>query len=124
MQRPTIFTFLFSLGFVALAAIGAPARAGSAPPAAVGSKATIDNPSGPKIEVAVEGPASEKTPLQVACVFEYVPGDISQPPALPAAVNGMLHLDRALQGLISELRKSGRFEGHALETLLLTPRRK
>ncbi len=109
------------LRLVALALSGVPALAGSAPPARVHSTVTIDNASGPKVEVAVEGPASEKTPLQVACVFEYVPGDITQPQALPAPVNGMLHLDRALGGLITELRKSGQFEGHELETLLLTP---
>ena len=69
----------------------------------------------------MQGPASELTPLQVACVFEYAPGDLTRPPALPAALNGMVHLDRALGGLVSELRKSGQFEGRELETLLITP---
>jgi hypothetical protein len=55
-------------------------------------------------------------------VFEYVEGDIyTSPPALPAALNGLVHIDHQLNGLITELRKSGQFEGRALETLLLTP---
>ena len=74
------------------------------------------------IEGMVQGPSTEKTALQVACVFEYTEGDIfKSPPALPAEVNGMVHLDKALNGLITELRKSGRFAGHAFETLLITP---
>lgn len=69
----------------------------------------------------VQGPSAAVAPLQVACVFEYTEGDIFQPPALPAALNGMVHLDEALKGQITELRKSGKFEGHYLETLLITP---
>ena len=80
------------------------------------------NVDGVDIEGMVQGPATEKTTLQVACVFEYTEGDIfKSPPALPAEVNGMLHLDKALNGLITELRKSGKFSGHAFETLLITP---
>ncbi|WP_247654975.1 M17 family peptidase N-terminal domain-containing protein [Chitinophaga varians] len=69
----------------------------------------------------VQGPSAAVAPLQVACVFEYTEGDIFNPPALPAALNGMVHLDDALKGQITELRKSGKFEGHYLETLLITP---
>jgi hypothetical protein len=70
----------------------------------------------------VQGPSTEITSLQVACVFEYTEGDIfNSPPALPAAANGMVHLDHDLNGIITELRKSGKFSGHALETLLITP---
>lgn len=69
----------------------------------------------------VQGPGAAVAPLQVACVFEYTEGDIFNPPALPAALNGMVHLDQALKGKITELRKSGKFEGHYLETLLITP---
>jgi len=77
---------------------------------------------GVAIEGIVEGPSTEAAPLQVACVFEYTDGDIfKSPPALPADANGMRHLDTALHGLITDIRKSGRFTGHALETLLLTP---
>ena len=74
------------------------------------------------IELKVQGPAGQDTPLQVACLFEYTEGDIfNSPPALPDSVNGMVHLDKALHGLITEIRKSGRFQGYALETLLLIP---
>jgi Cytosol aminopeptidase family, N-terminal domain len=110
-----------SLGLVTAAAAQVPAQRGAPPAAPVGSRATVGTVSGLKLDVAVEGPGSEPTPLQVACVFEYVAGDLTRPPALPAALNGMLHLDQALQGLISELRKSAQFEGHELETLLITP---
>jgi len=73
-------------------------------------------------EGAVDGPSTEATPLQVACVFEYTEGDIfTSPPALPAAANGMLHLDGALHGVITDIRRSGQFTGHALETVLITP---
>jgi len=74
------------------------------------------------IEGMVQGPSTEITPLQIACVFEYTDGDIfNSPPALPEAVNGMVHLDKSLNGIITELRKSGKFAGHSLETLLITP---
>ena len=74
------------------------------------------------IEGMVQGPSTETTQLQIACVFEYTEGDIfNSPPALPEAVNGMVHLDKSLNGLITDLRKSGKFEGHSLQTLLITP---
>lgn len=74
------------------------------------------------IEGMVQGPSTEITPLQIACVFEYTEGDIfNSPPALPEAVNGMVHLDKSLNGIITKLRKSGKFAGHSLETLLITP---
>jgi hypothetical protein len=77
---------------------------------------------GVAVEGVVQGPSTEAVPLQVACVFEYTEGDIfTAPPALPAEANGMLHLDAALNGIVTEIRKSGQFTGHALETLLLTP---
>ena len=80
---------------------------------------TVD---GISIEGMVQGPSTESTQLQIACVFEYTEGDIfNSPPALPEAVNGMVHLDKSLNGLITDLRKSGKFEGHSLETLLITP---
>lgn len=72
-------------------------------------------------EGLVQGPATAPTPLQVACVFEYTEGDIFNPPALPANLNGMVHLDHALNGIITDLRKSGQFTGHAYETLLIEP---
>jgi hypothetical protein len=91
-------------------------------PAPVGTSKIWGQINGINIEGMVQGPATEVAPLQVACVFEYTEGDIfNSPPALPAASNGMVHLDNALNGLITEIRRSGRFAGHALETLLITP---
>ncbi|OQP48095.1 hypothetical protein A4H97_30145 [Niastella yeongjuensis] len=72
-------------------------------------------------EGVVQGPSTQTTPLQVACLFEYVEGDIFNPPALPAELNGMVHLDSALDGLITAMRSSGQFEGRELETLHLQP---
>ncbi len=40
---------------------------------------------------------------------------------MPAALNGLVHLDEALKGQLTELRKTGQFKGRANETLLLTP---
>jgi hypothetical protein len=88
----------------------------------IGTATIWGNVDGVAIEGMVQGPARAQTPLQVVCVFEYTEGDIFvSPPALPPAANGLLHLDEALNGLITEIRKSGRFAGHAFETLLLTP---
>ncbi len=57
---------------------------------------------GVSIEGMVKGPSAEITPLQVACIFEYTEGDIfKSPPALPATENGMVHLDEALNGIIT-----------------------
>ena len=77
---------------------------------------------GVSIEGAVEGPSIEATPLQIACVFEYTEGDIfNSPPALPEMLNGMVHLDKALNGIITDIRKSGKFTGHRFETILISP---
>jgi len=77
---------------------------------------------GIQIEGVVQGPSAQVSPLQVACVFEYTENDIfNSPPALPAALNGLVHLDHDIKGLLTDLRKSGRFSGHSNETLLLTP---
>ena len=74
------------------------------------------------VEGLVEGPSTTQTSLQIACVFEYSEGDIYlSPPALPESVNGMVHLDHALNGLITEVRKTGKFSGHTYETLLIIP---
>ncbi|MDN3692177.1 M17 family peptidase N-terminal domain-containing protein [Chryseobacterium tructae] len=69
----------------------------------------------------VQGPSSADTQLQVACVFEYTEGDIFNAPALPANLNGLIHLDEALKGELTNIRKSGQFLGHSLETILITP---
>lgn len=86
---------------------------------AVGTHAIQGTSNGIALEVMVQSPSAEQTPLQVACVFEYTENDIFSPPALPAAANGMVHLDKGLNGIITELRKSGKFTGHAFETLLI-----
>jgi hypothetical protein len=89
---------------------------------AVGTSAVLGKIDGVTIAAAVQAPSTQQTPLQVICVFEYSEGDIfNSPPALPHNVNGLVHVDEALKGLLTELRKSGRFAGHALETILLTP---
>jgi hypothetical protein len=88
----------------------------------VGTSVIWGKVDGVAIEGMVQGPSTEVADLQIACVFEYTEGDIfNSPPALPAAVNGMVHLDHDLKGIITEVRKSGKFAGHALETLLITP---
>ncbi|MEO4005001.1 M17 family peptidase N-terminal domain-containing protein [Flavobacterium sp. CAU 1735] len=89
--------------------------------AAIGSTVTWGKVDGVAVNGLVQGPSAAKSELQVACVFEYTEGDIFNPPALPANLNGMVHLDDALKGIITELRKSGKFTGHSLETLLITP---
>ncbi|MDB5146093.1 MAG: peptidase [Mucilaginibacter sp.] len=88
---------------------------------AVGTTAVLGKADGITIEGKVQSPSGQATPLQIVCVFEYTEGDMTSPQALPAAANGLLHVDQALKGLITDLRKSGKFAGHALETLLITP---
>ncbi len=89
---------------------------------AVGSVANLGSVNGVEIEAVVQSPSAQETELQVVCLFEYTEGDIfNSPPALPKALNGMVHVDEALKGLITDLRKSNRFEGKLLETLLITP---
>lgn len=88
----------------------------------IGTSVAWGKVDGVTIEGLVQGPSAAVADLQVACVFEYTEGDIfNSPPALPAALNGMVHLDEALKGIITEARKSGKFKGHAYETLLITP---
>ncbi len=80
---------------------------------------TVD---GIAIEGVVQGPSAQVSDLQIACVFEYTEGDIfNSPPALPPALNGLVHLDQDMKGLITEIRKSGKFLGHANETILISP---
>lgn len=89
--------------------------------ATLGSTVTWGKVDGVAINGLVQGPSAAEAELQVACVFEYTEGDIFNPPALPANLNGLVHLDEALKGIITELRKAGKFTGHSLETLLITP---
>jgi len=89
---------------------------------AIGTAKVWGRVDGIAIEGVVQGPSAQKSDLQVACVFEYTEGDIfNSPPALPAALNGLVHLDHDTNGLLTEIRKSGKFLGHANETLLITP---
>jgi hypothetical protein len=87
-----------------------------------GTSAILGQIDGITIATTVQSPSNQQTPLQVICVFQYTEGDIfNSPPALPRNLNGLVHVDDALKGMLTELRKSGRFEGHALETILITP---
>lgn len=88
---------------------------------AIGSSRIWGTVDGIQIEGLVQGPTGAVAGLQVACIFEYTEGDIFNDPALPAALNGMVHLDEALKGLITEIRRTGRFAGHVNETILITP---
>ncbi len=87
----------------------------------VGTSAIVGSIDHIDIATTVQSPSNQVTPLQIICVFEYTEGDITSPQALPAAANGLLHVDQALNGLFTDLRKSGKFSGHALETLMITP---
>ncbi|ASU32560.1 M17 family peptidase N-terminal domain-containing protein [Mucilaginibacter xinganensis] len=89
----------------------------------VGTHKIFGKLHGISIEGMVQSPSAEVTPLQFICVFEYQEGDIFNAPALPAAANGLYHIDKQLNGLFTDLRKSGKFSGHALETLLINPQR-
>ncbi len=87
----------------------------------VGTHKIFGTLHGLAVEGLVQSPSASVTPLQFICVFEYQDGDIFNPPALPPAANGLWHIDHQLGGLFTELRKSGKFSGHRLETLLLEP---
>ncbi len=89
---------------------------------AIGTSKVWGTIDGIAVEGVVQGPSAQASDLQVACVFEYTEGDIyNTPPALPPALNGLVHLDQDMKGLLTEIRKSGKFLGHANETLLITP---
>jgi hypothetical protein len=122
--RVAVAAFLFTAVSIPGLAIGQQAGDGTATaqPAKQGTSVIWGKIDGVAIEGMVQGPSTEATPLQVACVFEYMDGDIfKSPSALPPATNGMLHLDQALNGIITDIRKTGKFTGHAFETLLITP---
>lgn len=112
---------LLAVSLLLSTAIGVGAQQTSATLPAVGTASIVGKIDNIAIEAKVQSPSGEATPLQVACVFEYTEGDIFNPPALPAAANGMFHLDKALSGIITQLRKTGKFTGHTFETLLITP---
>ncbi len=111
----------FMLTFMLLVNLNVQAQTTATSP--VGTRKTWGVIDGITIEGLVQGPSAAESSLQVACLFEYTEDDIfKSPPALPPALNGLVHLDEALKGQLTEIRKSGRFAGHALETLLLTPK--
>ncbi|MCJ8208370.1 peptidase M17 [Mucilaginibacter sp. RS28] len=87
----------------------------------LGTTKVFGSIDGVSIAGKVQSPSGQATPLQVVCLFEYTEGDLTSPTALPENLNGMVHVDKALRGLITDLRKSGKFAGHAYETLLITP---
>lgn len=90
--------------------------------AKVGTSKVWGTVDGIAIEGVVQGPSAQVSDLQVACVFEYTEGDIyNSPPALPAELNGLVHLDKDTKGLLTELRKSGKFAGRIHETVLISP---
>lgn len=83
---------------------------------AVGTKEHIGKIDDLDIEIVVQSPSAEETSLQIVCLFEYTEGDIyTSPPALPKESNGMVHVDEAFHGLITELRKTNKFEGKFLK---------
>ncbi|HCN51780.1 MAG TPA: peptidase M17 [Chryseobacterium sp.] len=88
---------------------------------AVGTSKNWGSVDGISMIGLVQGPSSADAQLQVACVFEYTDGDIFNAPALPANLNGLVHLDEALKGELTKIRQTGQFQGHALETILITP---
>lgn len=89
---------------------------------ALGTKEIVGKIEGIEIEVLVQSPSGQATPVQTVCAFEYTEGDIfNSPPALPKELNGLLHVDEALHGLITDLRKTRKFKGYPLETLLIIP---
>ena len=93
----------------------------SATPAKVGTSKNWGSVDGISMIGLVQGPSSADTQLQVACVFEYTDNDIHSSQALPANLNGLVHLDEALKGEFTKIRQAGLFKGHSLETILISP---
>lgn len=95
----------------------APGVAGKAPKAdlpAVGTKSeAFQSKNGPSVNVMVQSPPDMDVPLQIMCFFEYRDGE--------SFTGANVEADQKLQGLIQELRKTGKFAGHPLETLLIAP---
>jgi len=120
MQDKMNFTFTYLIIFGIALSISIDGFAVDAP---LGTKENVGKVVGAvDVEVLVQSPAVQKTPLQIICAFEYKEGDLTtSPPALPKDLNGLLHVDEAFNGLITDLRKSNQFKGKLLETLLITP---
>lgn len=90
-------------------------------PATVGTSKNWGSVDGISMIGLVQGPSSADAQLQVACVFEYTDNDIRSGQALPANLNGLVHLDDALKGEFTKIRQAGLFKGHSLETILISP---
>ncbi|WP_027374166.1 MULTISPECIES: M17 family peptidase N-terminal domain-containing protein [Chryseobacterium] len=90
-------------------------------PTAVGTSKNWGSVDGISMIGLVQGPSSAEAQLQVACVFEYTDNDIHSAQALPANLNGLVHLDEALKGEFTKIRQGGYFKGHSLETILISP---
>jgi hypothetical protein len=73
---------------------------------AIGTSKTWGTVDGISVVGLVQGPSAAKADLQIACVFEYTEGDIFNPPALPKELNGMVHLDEALKGIITVRKRT------------------
>ncbi|WP_316800482.1 M17 family peptidase N-terminal domain-containing protein [Pedobacter frigidisoli] len=115
IQQLRISVIIF---FISVSGLSAFAQATTA----IGTAKVWGTVDGVAIEGVVQGPSAQVSDLQVACVFEYTEGDIfNSPPALPPALNGLLHLDQDMKGLLTAIRKGGKFAGHPNETLLITP---
>jgi Cytosol aminopeptidase family, N-terminal domain len=95
----------------------APGVVGQAPQAdlpAVGTKSEgFQAKNGPSVNVMVQSPPDMDAPLQIMCFFEYRDGE--------SFAGANVEADQKLHGLIQELRKTGKFTGRPLETLLLAP---
>lgn len=119
----TLSKTLLITGFVfsTLAFSQTTAANSSATPAAVGTSKIWGAVDGISMIGLVQGPSSADAQLQVACVFEYTDNDIHRAQALPANLNGLVHLDEALKGEFTKIRQAGYFKGHSLETLLISP---
>jgi len=103
--------FLNVLAGLLLALVPSAARTDDKTPP---TETVIAAPQGLEIRVRMQGPYDAEVPLQVVCYFEHkAAGDTT----LGAAVE----LDKRLGGVIAALRNTGRFAGHEMETLLLSP---
>jgi|GEM_PF-265500 len=110
----------FVVGLMILAALVCMGAADPTNLPALGTREVLGNVNGLNLELKVQSPAEQTTELQVVCLFEYTEGDITtSPPALPKELNGLVHVDEALNGLITYLRQTGQFSGKSLETLLI-----
>lgn len=117
--RSNLSKLLVSMFLILISAAGFAQNASTLP--ALNTRALLGKVDGVDIEAVVQSPSAQETALQVICLFEYTEGDIFNSPALPKELNGMVHVDAALHGLITELRKTKKFSGKSLETLLITP---